>query len=167
MIDLILVALGMAVLGYSFYRSVRMVSEIKNHDVSSFWRLSVKFAAALVLIIFFFLAVVFFKFVSLSPEGLDLFRIQMGSAFLVGALFVTFIVKINSVGAHSIGKRIEKLKKEYGDAFKERDELEKRVERLEKELETMKKLKPADRETKTDEMNNEVKSLSEELKKKG
>ena len=167
MIDEILVALGMTILGYSFYRSVRMVAEIKNHDISSFWRLSVKFATALVLIIFFFLSIVFFKFASLSAEGLDFFKIQISSAFLVGALFVTFIVKINSVGARSIGKRIENLKKEYGDAFKEREELEKRVEKVEEELESMKKLtKPAERELKTAEMKKEMKNLREELKKK-
>jgi len=158
----------MAVLGYSFYRSVRMVSEIKNHEVSSFWRISVKFAAALVLIIFFFFSVVFFKFVSLSPEGLDFLKIQMSSAFLVGALFVTFVVKINSVGARSISKRIENLKKEYGDAFKERDELKERVERMERDLEDMKKITKhaVDRELKMVEMKKEMKSLSEELKKK-
>jgi len=127
MIEIILMLLGMAGIGYSFYRNSRTLSEIKDARISPAWKISIKVAAAFILFTFFVFSLVFFDFVSLNAMGQDFLKIMLGFVFLASSLVVTLVVMVNSAGVRNI-------KRMYEESSKEKEGLERKVSGMEKEL---------------------------------
>jgi threonine/homoserine/homoserine lactone efflux protein len=167
MIDTILMLLGACILGYSFYKSVKILSELKDRKTPSAWRLSMKFAAVLVLIIFFVVTLVFFGSLY-SPLAENLSREFLGSFFFSGAVIVILTVKVNSMVLRNAQRVSSAYRKMYEVTAKSKKVMEKKIRGLEGELEDAKKITKhvVDRELRMIELKEEIRSLKEQLEKK-
>jgi len=191
MIDIILILLGMCILGYSFYHTVGIVAEVKDHKIPPMWMLSMKFAGAFTLITFFLLSMVFFNFISLYSAGEFFLKMLLSSVFLGGAFLVTLIVKISAASVRSMAKSSENLREMYEEAAKKEEGMKEKMQEMERELETSKASKSKEemkkkiaeltkelettkeiakhavgRELRMVELKNEIEALKKQLKKK-